>query len=122
MNKRTLIFSLTFLIFAFACKKTIQPERPPSVLYISGLVTDKQTGVPLDSVEVTLNVPGYYGPPSPQSYFYSNTDGKFSFQFSPKTASYQLGFSKNGYCYAGCPYVSIDRDKEYQTFNVLLEK
>lgn len=122
MNKKTLILISILVFFAFACEKTIQPTQPPSVLYISGTITDKQTGTPIDSVEVTLNVPGNYGPPSPQSYFYSNTDGKFSFQFSPKTTSYQLGFSKNGYCYAGCPYVPIDRNKEYQTFNVLLDK
>jgi len=115
---------LFLFIIAFACEKATQPQQPPSVLQISGFVTDKQTGNPLDSVSVSLNHnTGSIGSPSiPQMTLFTGIDGKFNFQFSSKdNYSYSVFFDKTG---AGYKWISksIDRNKEHQEFNVTLEK
>lgn len=44
---------LLFCILAFSCKKDKKAETP-NTIYIEGIVTDKQTSTPLDSVKIYL--------------------------------------------------------------------
>ena len=110
------------MVFAFACEKPAPP--PPTTLHISGIVTDKQTTTPLDSVKIYLEKHDLGDLPIIKGTFYSGKDGKFSLQFSPESGfnSYDLSFEKNGYCHSGCSTIDIDRSREYEVFNVSLVK
>ena len=114
-----LISPAFFILLASSCEKE-KPKRP-TVLHISGTITDKQTGSSLDSVKIYLYIPTMGGP-TIKSIYYTDNTGKFLFQFSPfPNTSYSLMFEKKSYCNSGCN-VYIDLDKEYQEFNVQLEK
>lgn len=112
------------LILDISCEKSQKQPILPSILYITGTVTDKQTIMPLDSVSVSLNYnAGTIGSLSiPTMTFSTVKEGKFNFQFSPReNYSYYLFFDKTG---AGYKWVSksVDRNKEHQEINVALEK
>jgi tRNA A37 threonylcarbamoyltransferase TsaD len=125
LNKKmlyTLLISPAFFIMlASSCEKPKGNSRP-TVIHISGIVTDKQIGTTLDSVKIYLYIPTMGGP-TIKSFYYSDNTGRFTFQFSPiPNTSYRLSFEKKNYCYSGCQSIAIDLDKEYQEFNVQLEK
>jgi hypothetical protein len=116
---KLICFLFLLALLSFACEK--KNERP-SILYISGIITDKETSTSLDSVTIFLNHTKNW-PYMTKTLYYNSGDGKFNFQFYPEEGyRYSLRFERNGYCYGGCSNVYINRDKEYQSFNVQLIK
>ncbi|MBX3165438.1 MAG: carboxypeptidase regulatory-like domain-containing protein [Bacteroidetes bacterium] len=119
MKKVIIYSSLLFFIAAFACiKKT---KQRPTTLYISGIVTDKQTSAPLDSVKISL-YRSHFGALYLNDY-YSTQNGRYNFSFTPCDScftSYYLEFTKKGYNTVRDQH--IDLDKEYQEFNIAMEK
>ncbi|CAN5642541.1 hypothetical protein BH11BAC1_BH11BAC1_22800 [soil metagenome] len=118
--KNAILYLLLFYIFC-GCNETNEMGRP-TILYLSGQITNKQTFTPIDSVAVTLefsSLTGMYY--NPETTFYSGNNGKFNFQFSPKqNTSYNLTFFKQEYRSPSLP-TSIDRDREYQSFTIVLD-
>jgi 5-hydroxyisourate hydrolase-like protein (transthyretin family) len=123
MNKM-LIISILIGLFLLSCK---DEEVRPSVIYVTATVTDNETSLPIDSVEVEFYKSGIGGRVILKHY-YINSDGKTSFDITPEEGfnSYYLGFYKDGFLTSpsegcGCE-VSIDLDNEKQNYNIKLTK
>ena len=66
------------LLITTACKKTEDPERVKS-FHLSGIVYDKATYTPLDSVTVSLRYTSWFSPSIPVLTMKTSDDGTFEF-------------------------------------------
>lgn len=116
--KKIVLFSIMFTMLLSACKKK---DTRPDVLHISGIVTDKETSNPKDSVSIELSKSDGFSSRIILDTYSTDSDGKFSFKFSQNKISYSyyLIFSKKSYTKEE---VHIDKDKEKQNFNIQLIK
>ena len=120
MKQILLPITLSIILFSACTKK----DERPSVIYISGTVTDKTTSSPLDSVSIELIE--LRGSSIPRistilKIYSTNSAGEFSFEFSQNKElySYRVEISKEPYIRE---YVFIDKDLENQHFNIQLIK
>lgn len=113
---KRLIFPILFVCL-YACEK---PK--PEIIYIRGVVTDKITGAPVDSMRVNLEsrlsvLFSYYGT---KEYFVTGKDGQFNFSFIPDDERiYKITTSKLHYNWT---YNVFNKDKAFQVFHVEVTK
>jgi hypothetical protein len=119
--KRNGFFNYCFVIVcAFAliqCKKTTTPPIP-SVIYVSGVISDIQTGAPVDSVFVTLHYnDGGASTPVPLAVYHTDKFGKYSFKLIPNPYTfYDITCEKS----KRTSTQVIDQQKANQVINVSL--
>lgn len=117
-----LVFNTLFLLLlSTACKKTDDPERAKS-FHLSGVVLDKTTHTPLDSVTVSLSYTTSFSPSVPVLTLKTAEDGTFEFNYSPmqdKEYLYYIEADKVGYNWTNQP---VDAYKERQSFEIQLVK
>ena len=121
MKQILLSLILSTILFSACTKKESQR---PSVIYISGTVSDKTNSSPLDSVSIILSEDRGGVISSvliPLKTYSTNSSGEFSFNYSQNKErySYELEFSKDLYT---VEKVHLDKDIEKQHFNIQLIK
>lgn len=127
--KKILLFLILVWGIISSCKKGgsefFNNSKCPCILYIMGKVTDKQTGMPVDSVKIQIKKNEMFGPTTVEEY-YTDKDGKFAFQFLPDqsflSSEYELWFWKEAYCPSDlkCTFIKIDKCKEYHYYDIKL--
>jgi hypothetical protein len=117
----SIILNALFLILLAACIKTEDPERVKS-FHISGIVVDKATHTPLDSVTISLSYTSWFSPSVPVLNLKTAKDGTFEFTYSlnqDEEYLYYIDAEKIGYNWTN---ESVDPYKVEQSFEILLSK
>jgi len=116
MNKM-LIISILIGLFLLSCK---DEEVRPSVIYVTATVTDKETSLPIDSVEVSLRKNDGFGSWIYIDTYYSNNLGVVNINFNQeRNWINDLEFhDENFETYR----ISLDNEIEKQNYNIKLTK
>lgn len=115
------ILLFTILVIVISCRKIelFKPYPIAEKITINGTVSDVNNNL-LDSVYVRLYESSFMTIAIPINNMYSK-DGIFKFEFTPEEKyTYHLNFEKKGYRID--TYHSVDKKKEFQEFNVIMER